>query len=192
MLGFAVTLALFVALAALVLRWARIDLRKQGGPATRSAVAAWVLYVLHADSVAWAAWGHLLVVDVPARPALVIGIAIGTAGFVLFLVASIQLGTRAEFAQMRPGRLVTTGIFGRARHPQNTGWALVLTGAAVGGRSLVALTLVAVFVVFAERFVRIEDEQLELAFGDEYRDYRARTPAVPWLGAGRTRPPQTV
>lgn len=190
MLAFGITIVLFVALAALVLRWARNDLREHGGPTTRSAVAAWVLYVLHADSVAWAAWGHLLVIDIPARPALVAGVMIGMAGLALFLVASIQLGTRAEFAQMRPGRLVTTGIFARARHPQNTGWALVLAGAAVGGRSLVALALVVVFVVFAERFVRIEDEQLLLAFGDEYRDYHARTPAVPGLRTRRTRPPQ--
>ncbi len=189
MVGFAVSIVVFVLLAALVLRWARADLRENGGPTTRSAVAAWLLYVLHADSVAWAAWGQMALVGIPEGPALVVGIVVGGLGFVLFLVSSVQLGTRADFSQMRPTRLVTSGVYRWGRHPQNTGWALVLTGTAIGGRSLLALALVLLFVVFADRFVRIEDEQLAEAFGPEYERYRDATPAVPWIAAPFLRQP---
>lgn len=177
--AFAVTIVVFVVLAALVLFWARADLRAHGGLTMRSAVASWLLYVLHADSVASAAWGNLVVVDVPERPALILGGTIIAVGLLLFITASVHLGVRGDFSGMRPRHLVTTGAYRLARHPQNTGWGLLLLGAAIAGRSLLALVLVAVFVVFVDRLMRIEDQQLAHDFGETYAAYRATTPAVP-------------
>lgn len=185
MVAFSVTIIVFVALATLVLFWARADLRTHGGLTMRSAIASWLLYVLHADSVVSAAWGNLMVVDVPEQPAMLIGATVIAAGLVLFLAASVQLGLRGDFSGMRPRQLVTTGAYRLARHPQNTGWGLLLLGAAIAGRSLLALILVAVFVVFVDRFMRIEDQQLSHDFGDTYAAYRERTPAVPF---GRRHP----
>ncbi|MBJ7518507.1 MAG: isoprenylcysteine carboxylmethyltransferase family protein [Solirubrobacteraceae bacterium] len=179
MVAFAVTIVVFLVLAALVLFWARADLRAHGGLTMRSAIASWLLYVLHADSVASAAWGNLVVIDVPAERALVFGATVICVGLALFITASVQLGVRGDFSGMRPRHLVTTGAYRLARHPQNTGWGLLLLGAAIAGRSLVALILVAVFVVFVDRFMRIEDQQLAHDFGETYDAYRATTPAVP-------------
>lgn len=58
----------------------------------------------------------------------------------------------------------------------------MLLGVAIAGRSLGALALVAVFAVFVERYVRLEEQQLARDFGAAYERYRAQTPRfVPLL-----------
>ena len=49
------------------------------------------------------------------------------------------------------------------------------------GRSLLAVGLVALFAVFVERYSRVEEAHLERRFGEAWRAYRRRTPAVPGL-----------
>ena len=54
----------------------------------------------------------------------------------------------------------------------------MLLGIAIVGRSIVALVLVALFAGFAERYARLEEDQLRRSFGDSYVAYRARLPPV--------------
>jgi protein-S-isoprenylcysteine O-methyltransferase Ste14 len=75
-------------------------------------------------------------------------------------------------------RLVTTGVRARVRHPVYLGhlcemlaWSLA-TGLAVGW----ALTAFAT--ATGAVMIRLEDKELENRFGDPYRQYRSRVPAV--------------
>jgi methanethiol S-methyltransferase len=75
-------------------------------------------------------------------------------------------------------RLITTGVRARVRHPVYLGhlcemlaWSLA-TGLAVGW----ALTAFAM--ATGAVMIRLEDKELENRFGDEYRQYRSRVPAV--------------
>lgn len=52
MLALLVSVAAFGTMAVLVLRWTADDLADTGTLAGRSVVASWLLYVLHADTVA--------------------------------------------------------------------------------------------------------------------------------------------
>ena len=178
MAGFVAATVLFLALAALVLRWARHDLRDRGALSGRSAAASWLLYVFHADTVASAAWAQALTVDAPRAPAIALGVLLGVFGSSVFLAGSVALVHRGDFRWPRTHRLVTTGVYGLSRHPQNVGWGIMLLGFAVGARSVVAVVLVALFAVFVERYSRLEEAQLEEDFGEEYTRYRERTAAI--------------
>ena len=178
MVGLLVSVALFTAAAVLVLRCARRDLARSGTLSTKSLVASWLLYVFHADTVATAAWMGAVSVEAPRAVALPLGAAIAITGFAVFLAATRALVRHGDFVGARTRRLVTIGVYRHSRHPQNLGWGIMLLGIAVAGRSIVALALVALFVGFAERYARLEEDQLRRSFGDSYVAYRNRAPPV--------------
>jgi protein-S-isoprenylcysteine O-methyltransferase Ste14 len=75
-------------------------------------------------------------------------------------------------------RLVTTGMHGRVRHPIYLAHWLMLTAWIVGAGTVavVALWMFAVFT--GVLMIRSEDRELEQRFGDEYREYKRRVPAI--------------
>lgn len=175
--------AVFVALAAVLVRWTEADYRESGRLTTRSTIVGWLLYLFHADSVAAAAYADALRIEaVPARAALVFGVGIGVVGLVFFVGAASRLARGSAAAP----DLQTGGVFALMRHPQNFGWGLMLLGIAVGARSLLALALVALFAVFVTRYADVEEAYLESTFGERWRAYRDRTPSIPGVG-GRLR-----
>ena len=119
MVGLLVSVALFTAAAVLVLQWARRDLARSGTLSTKSLVASWLLYVLHADTVATAAWMGALSVEAPRAAALALGAAITITGFGVFLAATRVLVRHGDFVGARTRRLVTVGVYRHSRHPQN-------------------------------------------------------------------------
>lgn len=185
MVVLAASTLVFTVLAVLVLRWARADLAEHTWLSSRSLLASWLLYVSHADTVASAAWMQLLHVDVPRTPALIVGGAIGVAGFTLFLAGTIVLVRFGDLDGPRSRRLVTSGPYRLTRHPQHVGWGLLLAGCAIGGRSLVALALVALFAAFVSRYARHEEQHLGRQFGDAYEAYARATPVTLTLRPAR-------
>lgn len=175
-------IVVFSALAAVVLGWAEADYAENGELTSRSTLGAWLLYFFHGDSVATAAYvGALQLSFVPETAALVAGGAVGAVGIVFFIGAAAKLST----ATTGEATLATSGVFRLVRHPQNYGWGLLLLGIAIAGRSVLAVALVAMFVVFVARYTRIEEAHLEKKFGDAWRSYRDRTPAMVWLPSWR-------
>ena len=186
MIEFAVAAGLFALLAALTLRLVRADAATGGRPRTLSALAIWLVYLFHADTVAAAAFTDVGRVDLPAGPFLVAGLTLALAGWLLFLAATITLVREGGFEGLRTSRAVFSGPFRFSRHPQNAGWAMLLLGVAIASRSVVALALVAVFAVFAARLSRVEELDLLRRFGTAYASYREATPVL--FGLPRRRP----
>lgn len=149
-------------------------------------LGVWFAYIVHADTVLTAAYLDVLRVPAPRTVAFAVGGVILAAGVVLFFWASRTLVAHGDFRGLMSRRLVTGGPYRRIRHPQDTGWALVLTGIAVAGRSPIALALVALFVLFVGRLWRADELQLDGRFGGQWRGYRDATPATP-LAAVRGR-----
>jgi protein-S-isoprenylcysteine O-methyltransferase Ste14 len=171
-------LVIFALLAALVLGMTNGEERAQAlsGPA---AIAVWFVYLIHADTVVTAAWITTGRVDaIPRTPAIVAGLLVGAAGFALFAWSTRTLVRQAGFQGLRATRLVTGGPYKRMRQPQNTGWGLMLLGVAIGGRSLVALALVALFCAFVAALERAEQRGLHASFGEPYDRWRATTPLL--------------
>jgi protein-S-isoprenylcysteine O-methyltransferase Ste14 len=75
-------------------------------------------------------------------------------------------------------RLVTTGIRARVRHPVYLGHLCEMLAWSVGTGLAICWALTAFAVMTGAVMIRMEDAELEKRFGEEYRQYRSRVPAV--------------
>ena len=182
-----VGLAVFTVLAVVVLRL----LDRAEETSTPLLVVVWLTYVMHADTVILAAFSGVGRVALPATPSLLVGGLAGMCGLAVFLSAASALARDADLVRGESRALVTGGVYAWIRHPQDVGWALLLLAVAIAGRSVAGLVLVVVFVVFARRLWRVEEERLAARFGERYEAYRLAVPAVPGarrLGDRRSEP----
>jgi protein-S-isoprenylcysteine O-methyltransferase Ste14 len=74
--------------------------------------------------------------------------------------------------------LVTTGIRARVRHPVYLGHLCEMLAWSLGTGLAVCWALTSLAIVTGAAMIRMEDEELEKRFGEEYRQYRSRVPAV--------------
>lgn len=75
------------------------------------------------------------------------------------------------------GALVTTGIYGRLRHPQYAGVLLLVLAGLVQWPTLPTLVMAPALFVAYVQLARREERELEARFGEDYRIYRDRVPA---------------
>jgi len=103
-----------------------------------------------------------------------VGICLMIPGFLLWLTAHIQLGTSFSLTP-QARKLVTRGVYSKIRNPIYIFSFVFLTGLALllGRPLLLALGLVIVPMQIVR--ARREAAVLEEKFGEEYRQYRART-----------------
>jgi protein-S-isoprenylcysteine O-methyltransferase Ste14 len=89
------------------------------------------------------------------------------------------------YAAQRAHRLATTGPYARLRHPQYVGFVLIMLGFLVQWPTLVTLAMFPVLVTMYVLLARREEREAETEFGDDYRQYAARTPRfIPrWHGS---------
>ncbi len=119
---------------------------------------------------AWWSW-------IPAALLFALGIFLYVRSGAHFSLA--QLGGLPE---IRPGhqddRLVTTGIRARVRHPVYLGHLCEMLAWSVGTGLVVCWVLTAFAVLTGAVMIRMEDAELEKRFGEEFRRYRLRVPAL--------------
>ena len=117
---------------------------------------------------------------VSAKPAtLFVGVLLLLVGSVLYLYTSRQL-----MKGVREKRLVVTGCYRWSRNPLYACITLaIMPGFALLMNSwLVLLTSVVGYLAF-RRLIHGENAELEASYGEEYRNYCARTPEFfPWIG----------
>ena len=90
-----------------------------------------------------------------------------------------QLGGYPEILPNHPGqRLVTSGIRTRVRHPVYLAHLCEMLAWSIGTGLVVCYGLTAFALVTGAVMIRLEDEELEQRFGDDYREYRRRVPAL--------------
>ena len=128
-----------------------------------------------------APWRDILLYSSPL--ALIPAIAILAIGIWLYVHAAKefspqQLGGVPEIQTRSGQRLVTSGIRERIRHPIYLGHLCELAAWSIGTGLAVCFALTALAIVTGAVMIRKEDEELERRFGDEYRVYRQRVPAV--------------
>ena len=83
---------------------------------------------------------------------------------------------RVLYHAQRAHRLATAGPYARIRHPQYVGFVLIMFGFLVQWPTLVTLIMFPILVTMYALLVRREEAESEVAFGDAWRDYAARTP----------------
>ena len=75
-------------------------------------------------------------------------------------------------------RLATSGIRAHVRHPVYLGHLCEMLAWSVGTGLLVCYVLTVFAVISGAIMVRLEDRELEQRFGEDYRAYRQRVPAI--------------
>jgi protein-S-isoprenylcysteine O-methyltransferase Ste14 len=128
----------------------------------------------------------LLVPAHQTRAGWVAGIALIVIGELLRIAGVSAAGTVTRRRSRDVQRLVTYGIFAWVRNPLYVGNLLIWAGFMVGSGVLWFVPVaVVVFAIEYSLIVRYEEGVLESIFGQEFLDYKARTPR--WV----PRPPGT-
>jgi methanethiol S-methyltransferase len=120
-------------------------------------------------------WPDLLTIElVPAGVRNVAGGLLLLVGIPFFAIALRTL--HRGFSQ---GELFTRGVYGCCRHPIYASWIVFLVpgGLLLWGSWAFAIAPALMYVLL-RFFVRQEEDWLEQTFGDRYRAYRRRVPAV--------------
>jgi protein-S-isoprenylcysteine O-methyltransferase Ste14 len=125
-------------------------------------------------ALAFSIWAQIAIIDGGWSTRTIVGFAILTPSFFLWVLARQQLGDSfTPRAEAR--RLVTHGLYARIRNPIYLFAECMAIGIIIFlGKPLLLLAWVPA-VVWQVRRARRESRVLEDAFGDEYRRYRSRT-----------------
>lgn len=75
-------------------------------------------------------------------------------------------------------RLVTTGLHARLRHPIYLGHLLMLTSWTIASGTAAMFAYLAFAIISGTAMIRMEDAELEARFGNDFREYRKRVPAI--------------
>jgi methanethiol S-methyltransferase len=94
------------------------------------------------------------------------------AGFMLIAAA-----WRVLYAAQSTGTLATSGAYAYVRHPQYSGFILVLLGFLLQWPTLLTMGMFPVLLWMYLRLARQEEAEVMTAFGDAYRRYAAAVPA---------------
>lgn len=80
-------------------------------------------------------------------------------------------------------RLATTGLYAHIRHPQYVAFVLIMFGFLLQWPTLVTLMMFPILVAVYARLAKSEENDMVAAFGQDYEQYRRRTPAfIPAFG----------
>ncbi len=93
-------------------------------------------------------------------------------GFIL-----LSSAWKVLYRAQREGRIATTGLYARVRHPQYLGFIAIMVGFLLQWPTLLTLVMFPVLVVMYVRLARREEREALAGFGDEYASYAATTPA---------------
>jgi protein-S-isoprenylcysteine O-methyltransferase Ste14 len=158
------------------LRRVERDYEEQEQLSSRTSAAGWVLYLVHAALTVSAARRRQRPLPVGKTLSVMPGGASALFGSYLFAAGVREFRSFEQMSGVEQGELVTSGPYRYSRNPQVAGWGLVLLGAAIAGRSAMALVLVAAFFLIHRLHAPIEERHLERTFGEEYRRYRMKVP----------------
>jgi protein-S-isoprenylcysteine O-methyltransferase Ste14 len=110
---------------------------------------------------------------------------LATGGVVLIVIGIIFLvAARKKIKRtFGTGMLCTIGVYSICRHPVYASWVIfIVPGLVLLANSWAALTIPPVMYVILRILVSKEEQYLEQKFGDEFRSYKKRVPAVLPLG----------
>ena len=176
-----VLISLWIVIAVYVF-WEIKKIYTKGKPYTNKLLTIWFgMWAFHHLAVILASIYHVWLVPIDKKPAAWGGFVILISGILILTAGMITFGTFDRSAGKDTSKLVTNGIYRWSRNPQFIGWAMILLGISVMGRSGVALALTVVFMgVLYWYTVRLAEPYLELLYGEEYLIYKSKT--ARWIG----------
>jgi protein-S-isoprenylcysteine O-methyltransferase Ste14 len=170
-----ILVALDAALGTVCLRWVARDYRRRGKISGAAAWAVWVAYLLHSALTVYAAWMSMW--RLPVNPAAVAALG-GTAllaGAALLCSALAAFRSLRRMSGLQEDRLIDYGIYRYSRNPQSVGWAMVLLGISIIGRSGARLLLTALSCLIFRLYLPFDEHHLHEVSRLEYERYCGRT-----------------
>jgi protein-S-isoprenylcysteine O-methyltransferase Ste14 len=147
----------------------------------RILIPLWIAMWIVLGAITWP-WRHVVLYSTPLAwipAALFILVSMYLYQTAKTGFSGAQLGGRPELqVNAWEQRLATAGIRSRIRHPVYLAHLCEMLGWSLGSGQLVCFALTAFAVVSGAFMLRLEDLELEQRFGEEYRDYRRRVPAL--------------
>ncbi len=150
--------------------------REKGEFARLTAFLIWAIYLSFTALTVCIAWLGVWAMPLPQPAAAIAG-----AAALVFGVALVAGGMRAFRSVARisgrdHAKLIRQGAYRWTRNPQNVGWGAALVGAALLGRSGLALAFAAVFLLVFRLYLPAEERHMEKCYGEAWRRYRDATP----------------
>lgn len=143
--------------------------------------AFWLLDIFILGAVTW----HWRLITLYQTPwSLLVGVTLAAIDIYLLRKIGRDFGSdrligRHELnPQQSDQRLITTGMHARMRHPIYLAHLVMLLALTVGSGLVVMFGLFAFAIMTGAFMVRAEDEELENRFGEQYREYREKVPAI--------------
>lgn len=93
-------------------------------------------------------------------------------GFIL-----LSSAWKVLYQAQRDGRLATTGVYARIRHPQYAGFIVIMIGFLLQWPTLLTLVMFPILVLIYVRLARREEKEAIARFGHDYIEYARLTPA---------------
>ena len=147
----------------------------------RILLPAWLAMWAAMAAITWP-WHHIrfhqtLKAWIPAGILFVLGVFIYVRAMRGFSGSQLR-GLPEVVAGPREQRLSTSGIRDRVRHPVYLGHLCEMLAWSIGSGLLVNYGLTAFAIVTGAVMIRVEDQELERRFGEEFRVYRQRVPSI--------------
>lgn len=99
----------------------------------------------------------------------------------------IAIGWRG--VHKRSGQLITEGIYRFVRHPQYSGFILMIVGFLVQWPTIITLLMAPALICMYNRLAKKEEKVMIDLFGDEYLSYMKHVPRfIPKINFGRNKP----
>jgi protein-S-isoprenylcysteine O-methyltransferase Ste14 len=126
------------------------------------------------EAIMWVSWIILSLVPQATMP-LPLSIAILFGPFLFLIGITMFFEAKKELKGFRdPGKLLTTGIYGKVRHPMYLGWMLILLGFPLLFRALLAFIISIFLSAILVLWAYVEERELESKYGDELKAYRRK------------------
>jgi len=94
----------------------------------------------------------------------------------LILVGLLLIVVGWRKIHLAKGKLVNDGIYRYIRHPQYLGFLVLTLGMNIQYTTILTLLMWPLLIVLYYRLARIEEKEVEEKFGEEYRQYKQKTP----------------
>ena len=143
-----------------------------GFPVTVYALTRW--FDLDVSGTFWDGnlWIYLTGTQAAMLVSMIIGYSIAFIG-----IALVSAGWREVYRARKDNRMTTKGPYAFVRHPQYTGFFLVMFGeGVVHWPTVFSLAAFPIVVIAYVLLARKEERQMVERFGNEYIDYRERVP----------------
>jgi protein-S-isoprenylcysteine O-methyltransferase Ste14 len=132
---------------------------------------AWVVIPLIGGVFGYLFWSHR---GEPWPPMRIAGACLMVAGFLMWAIARVQLGSSFSI-RVKATALVAHGLYSRIRNPIYMFGSLAIIGVILFFEKPITLLAFAAIIPLQITRARAEGRALEEKFGNDYREYRAKT-----------------